>query len=1071
MVREQEPIHFRDKDGALVPVLGYTLEDFDEFIDLKNQVGRGQMRPRYTLQRLAAKGTAGEKFVELHIEYEVLVTAEGWVRVPLRLGEGILLEQSSYRGPSRHFLEFEGALPGYAAWFLGQGEEVHRLSLRMLAPLETVAGKQRLRITFPRSTQSELKLTVPVEQAQAAVSGGAVLESPVRAAASDPRASELTLRALDGEFNASWWPPSRASQEATADLEAIGAVLVHVSGRSFRSDVTFTVRSAGGEYRFDRFRVKLPRGAQLLSLEQPGVRITPPAPGSKQPIAEVQLDEPTVGPVDVQLLTERTPSGKRDELVELAGFEVLDTVRQWGHIGVRVEEEWQVSWGERHPGVRRVEKESLPDALKHDDLVAGFEYAGHECALPARILQRQTRIAVEPEYEVRVEPTRVVLQARLRYRVPGAKVFGVEVDLRGWETDGDRVGPATLVDQDQLSAQLVSPLAIPLRQPTKGDFEITIEAWRNLPPDSKQIEFYLPQPVAHNLVLAPVVILPADNVALTPNNEALVGLKSQPLPRKYGINNYQQEPLFFLGDVVQGMFAGEMAILPRTVSVGVTSNVALEEREAQVEQRLAYRVLNEPLDRVMLEAPRTLAESGQLEVTLGGRSLPLVRSGEEAGEAAGPVAMRVLLTDEQGKLSERIGAFELLARYRVPREKLLPGVSSSLDVPLLMPLDGTLTSNHAAVAATAGVKVVPREGPWKPLDVAGQRLEQPAGLRLSTSDRVGSLPLALHLEAASAAASTIVQRCWIQTQLSASVRQDRAVYRFTSNEPTLEVGLPKDVVFKDVSVLLNGQAVQYTSLPDQRIAVPLAKEGFARTQLLELSYRFAARPGVGGRPSLEAPLLDPDVWVQRTYWQVIAPPQQHVLGAPSGFISEFVWSWNGLYFGRRPILDQAQLEQWCGEGTTHRPDLPRGANAYLFSSLGSVERLPLWTVGRTSLVFVASLVVLLAGMLLIYVPRLRTPLVLLLIVAVASVGLVYPEPVLVVLQAGSLGLALGLLALMLERAVAPRRTRSAPVRRASSSIIDRALVHPPVPPIAANAPSSTRTVAVGAQVASPEQSP
>jgi hypothetical protein len=79
--------------------------------------------------------------------------------------------------------------------------------------------------------------------------------------------------------------------------------------------------------------------------------------------------------------------------------------------------------------------------------------------------------------------------------------------------------------------------------------------------------------------------------------------------------------------------------------------------------------------------------------------------------------------------------------------------------------------------------------------------------------------------------------------------------------------------------------------------------------------------------------------------------------------------------------------------------------------------------------------------------------------------------VLVLLQAGSLGLALGLLALLLERAVAPTRVRMTPARRASSSIIDRALVHSPVQPMSGNAPSSTRTAAMAAPVASPEQSP
>ena len=39
------------------------------------------------------------------------------------------------------------------------------------------------------------------------------------------------------------------------------------------------------------------------------------------------------------------------------------------------------------------------------------------------------------------------------------------------------------------------------------------------------------------------------------------------------------------------------------------------------------------------------------------------------------------------------------------------------------------------------------------------------------------------------------------------------------------------------------------------------------------------------RNALDAPLLDSDVWVQRTYWQVIAPPQVHILGTPDAPIA------------------------------------------------------------------------------------------------------------------------------------------------------------------------------------------
>ena len=65
---------------------------------------------------------------------------------------------------------------------------------------------------------------------------------------------------------------------------------------------------------------------------------------------------------------------------------------------------------------------------------------------------------------------------------------------------------------------------------------------------------------------------------------------------------------------------------------------------------------------------------------------------------------------------------------------------------------------------------------------------------------------------------------------------------------------------------------------------------------------------------------------------------------------------------------------------------------------------------------------LVAGLLLIYVPLSRHPATLLVVgVALLATGLIAPEPTLLLAQAASLGLALTLLAGMLERGVARRR--------------------------------------------------
>lgn len=1065
-VKEHERIHLREKDGTLVPVFGYSYADFEELINLKNQIGRGQIRPRYTMQRFAGAGVVTGQFARLDVELEVLVSATGWVRVPLRLPEAALLETPKYKGPTRYFTDFDGATGGYAAYFYGNGEQPHSLTLALLVPVERLPGKQRLKLTAPRSAQSELKLSVPLAEAEADVTGGALLDTTAPRAGAQGSTS-LTLRSLDGESDLTWWPATRQAVETTPDLEASGILLSKVDGRSVRTEATFTVRSSSGEFRFDSFRIRLPRGANLSATDQPGVRFSGPTNVNGGRVVDVTLDAPTSDPVEVRIATERPFNiAKKDELVELAGFEVVDALRQWGYIGVEVAEEWQISLAEKHPGVRQME--TLPEALRQANLVAGFEYSGQPCSLQARVFARETRIAVEPEYEVRVEATRMFLKARLKYRVPGTKIFFVNVDLRGWETEADRVGPPNLVDQDQLAPQLLTPLTIPLEQPLKGEFELTLEAWKPIPRDAKTIDLHLPHPTAHNLVTSQAVIVPADNVQLLPQADGLTNLKSQPLPRKFHVPGRQQEPLFYLGDETQGRFVADFRVLPRVITVASATTINLGQRESQVEQKLSYKVAHEPIDRLTFEVPSALADSKGIAVSLAGRSLPLAVLPEAAPQPLGALKMYAALVDEAGKPLERIGSFEVLVRYAVPHDPLVPEANVSLEVPVLVPLDGELTGNQASVVASPGLKAVYRHGAWSPASPLADRLDQMAGLQLSAKERLTSVPLAVHVESKGSLGSTIVERAWISSHIGIGSRQDRAVYRFTTTESRFELTLPKQAVPNGVRVVLNENEVAAAVGPDRKLTVSLPKETARRPQVLEVSYRFADRDASLGNSTLEAPRLTDDVWVRRFYWQVHLPPHEHLMFTPVGFVSESTWRFNGILFGRQPLRSQADLESWSG-ATSEAADV--AGNTYLFSSLGPVERLDLSTARRTWLVLGASLTALCLGLLMIYLPEARRALVLVLVAGLTSLGLLYPEPVVLLLEAGSLGAALVLLAGLLERVVAGRRSRVPPRRGASSVVDHRGMVFEKASLAAAGAHSSTRTAAMAVPAAGPETAP
>ena len=136
----------------------------------------------------------------------MLVRDDGWVRVPLRLDQGLLRGEVQYRGPGEQFVQFESESEGYVCWIRGQANTQHELTLTMLVPLRAVGEESQLKLCLPRATASELKLTVPGRGIVAKVSDGATLLPPVERKQKDGKATdstELTAIGLGGDFQLS----------------------------------------------------------------------------------------------------------------------------------------------------------------------------------------------------------------------------------------------------------------------------------------------------------------------------------------------------------------------------------------------------------------------------------------------------------------------------------------------------------------------------------------------------------------------------------------------------------------------------------------------------------------------------------------------------------------------------------------------------------------------------------------------------------------------------------------------------------------------------------------------------
>jgi len=212
--------------------------------------------------------------------------------------------------------------------------------------------------------------------------------------------------------------------------------------------------------------------------------------------------------------------------------------------------------------------------------------------------------------------------------------------------------------------------------------------------------------------------------------------------------------------------------------------------------------------------------------------------------------------------------------------------------------------------------------------------------------------------------------------------------------------------------------------------------GERREYLVEFRYFFTRPPVLSGGEPLAAPRFTSDVRVGRTYWQLVLPRDRHLISGPDGYINEYAWTWNGWCFVRRPLLEQANLEEWMRAGRS--APLPLGTNRYLFSSMQGLPPQQFQVIGRWQIVLCASAAALVGGLLLLYVPACRRPPALFVAgLAGLTLAALYPDPAALFLQAASLGLVLALVAIVLRRAVVGTPRPPSLGRRSASSIVRR----------------------------------
>ncbi len=564
---------------------------------------------------------------------------------------------------------------------------------------------------------------------------------------------------------------------------------------------------------------------------------------------------------------------------------------------------------------------------------------------------------------------------------------------------------------------------IPVAAQTAGQFTLKIEARLDLTASvvsgTGPLRVVLPlleatNPSRANVIVSPatVTMIPADNVLLTPRPQQMKALSPLVTPNRItglgpasGTDDERHadtgvtatgagEPAQFCyrdrGSSEQAVFVGDIQIQPQAISVSVASTATLSRTALSVEQRLSYIVLHEPAESLTFTLPASMAGDAGAGWRLFVDDQPLIPTIEPGTGSERTRAQVRLPRSMLGPLAVRI------VHARQPMPELSDDGLSKLSIPLVLPLtrndsNTTIVDNTLTVLREEPLHVEPAGGAWVVEDA-----ESDAGKLVLVTSAEGADPvLQVSLRGANPAGTTVMHQIWIQSWLTDQLRRDRAVFKVSTSEPQLRVTLPQTaetevrlvkVAVDRVEVAVDGPG------PRGEVSVPIPSTPNAVPQdhVVEVWYLLAEGRSARGRLSLSAATMDAKDRVERMYWQVILPRGEVVVSRDPRLTAELQWQWDQFGWRRYPSQDQAELEQWIN--ASRQEPSPSGTNRYLFTTFGTANELELTTASRSMILLVCSGITLVSGLVLLYFPVLRHPVLLLAAgVVTATLGLLLPE--------------------------------------------------------------------------------
>ena len=952
----------------------------------------------------------------------------------------------------------------------------HEITLKILVPLQKNQSMYTLNMKLPKALFSQISLETPFSSVEMRASPHSVAQ-PTESL-DDGKRTKIRAYSLGSEFQLQW--QASESQELNSRiLESFTDIHVDIRpGLIFYTAnmrLQF-VNQSPSEFilNLPASAELLPSQSSEYTIER---LQEPTSQENARNAVKIRLNNVYQSSAKLtfqaRLPIEQTASLRWQDLM---GFGIRGSVRQNGCVGVNVDKSYQVIW---NPGQYVSRVDELPE-LYEGDYQYAFLFSEQPCSLMARIVAGRTRINVQPQYTVFIGEEEMRLDVSWMYNIRGGQANWLDVDLNGWQLRSVKdIGPENVFTSDsredsgRVSARLAQPTTGTV------NMKMTLYATIDPDAKDISFSMPQPRVNSSDeeIVLSPGImyVVSATNVKLNPSMDKTEKLVKQ----NYSASEMQKaesgELFCYRVDDPNAQFKSSLTVLPQQIEVQNSAQTVITGMQCLVKQRFEFSVLYKPVSQASFIGSNALAELTDLKFSLGGKELnirktaenghtritaiidePIIGSfvieatyslplNEENGENLSGVKVPLIMYDnpdakDEARLvacksvllgvertcelisvtseevdlrDEKRNSFTSLDNVEQDvktdesseNRQLETGSGASSTSPFSLFSNKNLTN----ISVTNRGKETVSENSshfstyvWTLTPRNSQESLQNASLMITVKRRTGMVWDSL-----------TVDRAWIQTFLTPTRRQDAVSFRFTSTLSHITLVLPPEVDMGSLQILIDSNSTdQFRPEQGQRLVISIPDDGQSHT--LEMSYYFMRSSRGFRKEEIQLPYIEESKWTRWLYWSLCVPNNIHLLSPPKALNAEYSWQRQGPFFRRNSIYAFSALEEWSGG--RNLPDPPQGTNIYLFSGFGQIKNVEVTLVDRTTLTAISSLIVLILGMIILHVKRLRKIWTLtLLATALLFTSLWEPEIALTILQASALGCALLALSFMFRK--------------------------------------------------------